>query len=218
MRAVIFAGGEISDREAARRALRPEDWIVAADGGSAHCLALGLTPSALIGDLDSADPGLSSTWREAGVEVIPHPANKDQTDLELALLLAVDRGADEILALGVMGGRWDHSIANLLLAAHPALRGVSLTLSDGRQQARLLETEGNLQGMPGDIVSLIPIGGDAAGITTTGLAYPLQNGTLTLGSSRGISNVLTGPQASVSLRQGLLLVFLIPAQDPGGAS
>ncbi|MGH2604962.1 MAG: thiamine diphosphokinase, partial [Anaerolineales bacterium] len=92
------------------------------------------------------------------------------------------------------------------------------TLSDGSQQARLLETEGSLQGRPGDLVSLVPIGGDAVGITTAGLAFPLHDGALTFGSSRGISNVLTGPQASVSLRQGLLLVFLIPAHDKGGAS
>ena len=217
MRAVIFAGGEIPNREAARRALRTDDWILAADGGSAHCLALGLTPSVLIGDLDSADPAQTSAWRHAGVEVVQHPADKDKTDLELALLLAVDRGANEILVLGAMGGRWDHSLANMMLIAHPGLRGIPLTLSDGSQQARLLQNAGILQGRPGDLVSLVPIGGDAVGITTAGLAYPLQDDTLTFGSSRGISNVLTGPQASVSLRQGLLLVFLIPTEDKGGA-
>ncbi|MGH2627588.1 MAG: thiamine diphosphokinase, partial [Anaerolineales bacterium] len=168
MRAVIFAAGEIPDREAARRGLRPEDWIVAADGGASHCLALGLTPALLIGDLDSVDPAQAAAWRRAGVEVIAHPPDKDKTDLELALLLAVERGAAEILVLGAMGGRWDHSLANVLLAAHPALRGVPLTVSDGMQQVRLLESEARLQGSPGDIVSLIPIGGDADGITTHG--------------------------------------------------
>lgn len=218
MRAVIFAGGEIPDREAARRALQPEDWIVAADGGSRHCRALGITPSVLIGDLDSADPAQVSAWRQAGIEVIPYPPEKNMTDLELALWLALDRGAGEILVLGAMGGRWDHSLANVMLTAHPALRRIPLTLSDGRQQARLLHGEGRWQGNPGDMVSLIPIGGDAAGVTTAGLRYPLQDGTLDFGSSRGLSNVLTGSEASVSVRRGMLLAFFIPGGQPGGAA
>ena len=217
MRAVIFAGGDFPWPQEARRWLRPEDWILAADGGAVHCQALGLHPAVLIGDLDSLDPQAAEAQRSAGVEIILHPRAKDETDLELAAVHAVRGGADEIVIFGAFGGRWDHTLANFLLAAHPALRHLRLTFTDGRRRAWVIPDEAEVSGSPGDLVSLLPIGGDAHGISTTGLEYALQNGSLLLGSSRGVSNVLVDSPAHISVREGLLLLVVSPREGEGGS-
>lgn len=204
MRAVIFANGTIGNSDSV---LSEKDLIIAADGGMYHCLSLGLTPDVVIGDLDSLTADDIKGLQIASVEIIRYPAKKDQTDLELALKLAIDRGADEIVVFGAMGGRWDMSIANILLLAEQNLSGATIRIIDGRHEIMLLRAgkEITFHGEKGDILSLIPLGRDALGITTIGLEYPLKNDVLRLGSSRGISNVLIGNSARVFLKQGLLL-------------
>jgi thiamine pyrophosphokinase len=206
---VIFANGLVSDLAAARAALRPADLLVAADGGLHHCQALGLQPHAVVGDLDSLEPGEHAALAAAGVQVERHPARKDETDLELALRLALARGARDILIFGALGGRWDQTLANLLLLAHPDFRAARLRLLDGPQQIYRVQGLASIEGEPGDTVSLIALGGDATGITTTGLDYPLANDTLAFASTRGISNVLLGRRATVTVAHGLLACVVI---------
>jgi thiamine pyrophosphokinase len=207
VRAVIFANGDLTDPQAALAGLRPDDLVLAADGGLRHCRGLGIAPHALVGDLDSLPEVDLGALQASGVELVRHPARKDQTDLELALHLAVARGARQILVYGAFGARWDHSVANLLLGAGPALQGVQVIFHDGRQRAGAVRGECTIEGRAGDVVSLVPIGGDARGVTTTGLEYRLREGVLPFGSGLGVSNVMTGPQASVRVREGALLYF-----------
>ena len=210
-RTIIFANGEVSDLEAARAVIQPTDTLIAADGGAKHCRALGLTPHVLIGDFDSLAPADLAALEAAGTRVIRHPARKDQTDLELALDYALAEGANDIVILGALGGRWDQTFANLLLLALPALSSTRIRLLDGTQEISLLRGPGQLTltGNAGDTVSLIPIGGDAHGITTSGLEYPLRDETLNFGSTRGISNVMLERQATISLTEGLLICAVI---------
>lgn len=210
MRAVIFAAGDLPSPEAARQVLRPDDWILAADGGARHCRALGIQPAVVIGDLDSIRPEDSAILRHAGSEFLAHPARKDETDLELAVQHAIRGGATDILVLGAFGGRWDHTLANLMLSAHPSLRSIPLAFTDGQQRAWRIVGETEVEGEPGDWVSLIPIGGDALGVSTSGLEYPLDDGTLRMGSSLGVSNTLLERRARVSVREGCVLLFLVP--------
>ncbi len=211
MRTVVFANGLIADLPHARAVLAPNDVVVAADGGARHLQALGIRPQVLIGDFDSLGPGEVEAMRLAGTEVIQHPARKDFTDLELALLHAVEQGADEILVLGALGNRWDQTLANLLLAASERFSGTPVILLDGPQELRLLRGGEKLalRGRPGDTVSLIPLFGDAVGVATHGLEYPLRGEDLSFGSTRGVSNVLLGEPASVSLREGILMCVII---------
>lgn len=204
MRAVIFANGTIGNSDSV---LSGKDLIIAADGGTHHCLSLSITPDVVIGDLDSLSADDIKGLQIASVEIIRYPAKKDQTDLELALKLAIDRGADEIVVFGAMGGRWDMSIANILLLAEQNLSGATIRIIDGRHEIMLLQAgkEITFHGKKGDILSLIPLGRDALGITLSGLEYPLKNDVLRFGSSRGISNVLIRNSATVFLKQGLLL-------------
>ena len=204
MQAAIFANGIVDD---AGFVFSGNDLIIAADGGLHHCRSLSITPDVVIGDIDSL-AGDDIKWLQiAGVEIIRYPAKKDQTDLELALKLAIDRGADEIVVFGAMGGRWDMSIANILLPAEQNLSNATIRIIDGRHEIMLLRTgkEITVHGEKGDILSLIPLGRDTLGITTIGLEYPLKDDILKLGSSRGISNVFIENSATVLLKQGLLL-------------
>ena len=216
MRAVIFANGQLSSPQASRSALRPGDLLIAADGGSHHCLSLGLVPDVLIGDFDSLDEAELAGMQASDVEMIRHPVHKDFTDLELALKYARQRGAQEILVFAALGARWDQTLANLLLPAASDLQESLIVLMDGPQEIRLLRGGETLevQGQPGDTLSLVPLGGDALGVTTGHLEYPLDGETLFFGATRGISNVFLSKTALVRLEAGLLLCIVIH-QDKG---
>ncbi|MBI3957406.1 MAG: thiamine diphosphokinase [Chloroflexi bacterium] len=207
MRALIFVNGTIDDYAQLARWLRPDDYTIAADGGARHCAALGLRPAVLVGDLDSIAPDLLADYESAGVTIERHPPRKDETDLELAVRRAVTDGAAEILLLGALGGRLDQTLANLLLPAR-ADWPVPILLADGMQLARVLcgGKSVTLHGAPGDTVSAVPLSAEVAGITYTGLEYPLVNATLRLGSTQGVSNRLVGESATICIASGILLV------------
>ncbi len=206
MRTVIFANGVLNNLQDVHDIILPDDLIIAADGGTTHCRALGIKPSIVIGDLDSLDPDYLKSLQTSGTEIISYPINKDQTDLELALHKALDLGSDEILVLGALGARWDMTIANLLLPASPGFSKVTVRLIDGHQEIILLRGQGELifNGKKGDMLSLIPLGQDAYGVTLRGLEYPLKDDVLKFGATRGISNVLIDDTATVYLKKGLL--------------
>jgi thiamine pyrophosphokinase len=213
-RAIIFANGLLADPAAARAALRPTDHIIAADGGLHHLQALGVSPHVLIGDLDSVGPDEARQAAASGVRLERFSPRKDQTDLELAVRLAIRDGAVDILIFGALGARWDHTLANLLLLAHPDFRAARLRLVDGAQQIYLIQGQAHLEGQPGDTVSLIALTGEASGVTTEGLEYPLTRGRLAFGSTLGVSNVLLGHTASVRVEEGLLACIVIRASAP----
>ena len=208
MRTIIFVNGELNGLEAARDLIQPEDLIIAADGGSKHCRALGVTPSVLIGDLDSVSEEEIAEWKQSGVEIIRYDPCKDETDLELALLYAKANGLDEVLVLGGLGGRWDQTLANLLLPVYKKLHGLQVSFWDDGQWLYLVEGEKVLEGRVGQTLSLIPIGGDAVGVTTQGLEWPLTDETLHFGATRGVSNVIVDDKVIVKVRKGFILCIL----------
>ena len=207
MRTVIIAGGQTGG-QGWRRWVREGDWIIGADGGAARALAWGLIPDLVIGDMDSLPDTARAVLLSEGCRFVEHPRAKDETDLELALVRAVREGAQEIVVLGALGGRLDHALANILLLTLPSLAGIPVRIAEGDQQA-LLARGGEtveLEGAPGDLVSLLPLGGDARGVTTRGLAWALEEDTLRFGSSRGVSNEMTAGKAGIRVNEGLLLV------------
>jgi len=219
--ALILANGELGDLDVARARLaqRAPDVVIAADGGAGYASLLGLQLDALVGDLDSATPEESTRLTESGTELMRRPREKDETDLELALLYAFGRGAEEAIVLGAAGGRIDMTLANVLLLLHPALAGRRIRLWVGRQTAYLLRPPGGeIDGAAGDAVSLIPLQGDAQGVTTHGLAFSLAAETLGSGPARGVSNRIAGPDPSVELTSGALLVVHTPQDELPGSS
>jgi thiamine pyrophosphokinase len=211
LKTIIMANGQISDWQAAGELLEAADLIVAANGGTHHCTQLGFQPDVVVGDLDSLSDSAIDDLRAAEVELIQHPKRKDATDLELALEQVRQRGAQRVLVLGAVGGRWDQSLANFHLIASPRWQPMEIEVVDGPQSVHPIHPgrELELQGRPGDLVSLIPFGGDAEGVRSHGLEYPLENESLAYDRSRGISNVLVDPPARISLQQGTLLCTII---------
>ena len=210
--AVVLANGDLNPPKDMPARLAAAGLVVAADGGSRHCRTLDLLPDIVVGDLDSLDSEARAELEAQGVQFVSHPADKDQTDLELALLHAKQVGALEILVLAGLGRRWDHTFANLLLAAHTQFSGQRILFLDGEQRLFVIRGPVRLDARMGERVSLLPLGGDADGVSTRGLQYPLNLETLTFGSSRGISNVVLTEGAEVDIVAGCLLCVISPAE------
>jgi thiamine pyrophosphokinase len=214
-RALVFANGDLNDGPAVQEALAhaTDSLILAADGGARLALACGLTPAVVVGDIDSLTPGDLDDLRARGATIERHPPDKDETDLELALLAAVRRGATWIRVIGGVGGRIDQTLANITLLTLPELAGRDTRLVAGRQTLWLIGPGDHaLDGDPGDTISLIPLMGDARDVRTEGLAYPLRGETLRFGPARGVSNVIVTQPAHVRLDAGLLVVVHTPGK------
>jgi thiamine pyrophosphokinase len=204
---VIIANGNAPDETTVRHWLDSATRLFCADGGARAALSLGLRPDVVVGDLDSLDDAQQAQLAALGCRLAVYPVAKDWTDLELALKLAMEEGATEVVILGALGGRLDQELANIMLLLLPELDNISVRIVDERQEMFVTRTEATIAGQPGDIVSLIPWGGDVMGIITEGLMYPLRDEPLLAGPARGISNVMMGQVARVTLRSGALLVI-----------
>jgi thiamine pyrophosphokinase len=214
VKAIVVAGGDAALEDAAQ--LTGTDLVIAADSGAAWLDAVGRQPDLVIGDMDSIPPDLLKRLAAQGVTIEPHPPDKEASDAELAVARAVAMGASEIVILGGFGGqRLDHELANLLLLAE-GWSGAELRLVRGATSARAIQGRGRLEleGAAGDLVTLLPLAGDARGVRTHGLRYPLEGEALHLGRSRGLSNLITEAPASVSLDGGILLVIEM-RKEPG---
>jgi len=205
-RAVIFVNGQVNDLEFVRSLILPGDLLLAADGGTRHALELNLMPSKIIGDLDSLPEPDLKLAKASGCEVFQHPRDKDESDFELALRLAIDSGFRELLVIGALGGRLDQTLANLALLTNPALAELEIKMDDGVEEAWFVRNRCDLCGKIGDTVSLIPWRGNVSGITTSGLRWPLKNETLFADRTRGISNELSTDKGNIQIKNGLLLV------------
>jgi thiamine pyrophosphokinase len=214
--AVIAIGGEPYD--AGVVALLPVSrFTIAADSGLDHARRAGLDVDLVVGDLDSVTPGALAAASRDGVAVERHPRDKDAVDTELAIDAALARGFEHIVVVSGGGDRLDHGLAALFLLAAPRLAECRVEAWWGGAHVHVLRgpAEVELTGPAGAIVSLIPVHGDAVGVTTCGLRFPLAEEDLPAGTSRGVSNELLGGRASVSSRGGALLV-VVP-HSPGGA-
>jgi len=185
--------------------------LICADGGCEAAKAWGLKPHLLVGDMDSISSTTLAEFALGGVEIRKLAVEKDETDLEMALYAAIELGAQQLTIIGGLGGRLDHTLGNLYLLATPRLRTAGVqTHILGEREAVFLLAGGNkltLEGQAGELLSLLPLAGDAQGVRTENLYYPLKGETLFFGPTRGVSNLFTGPQATISLEAGLLLAI-----------
>jgi thiamine pyrophosphokinase len=203
--ALVFAGGDAVDDDVAARLPGADVTVVAADSGVEHALALGRHVDLVIGDFDSADPTAVDAAVAGGAEVRRYPAEKDQSDLELALGAARERGARRVTVVGGSGGRLDHFLANALLLASPAYADIEIEALVGDARITVIHERARLSGAPGDLCSLLAVGGPARRVRTTGLRYPLDGEDLLPGSTRGLSNEFIEPVATVTLEHGAVL-------------
>jgi thiamine pyrophosphokinase len=212
MEALVFAGGDPVD--ARWRAGLPADaWIVAADSGLEHVHALGRRADVVVGDMDSVSPAALERAVAEGARVEEYPADKDATDLELALAAAKAAGATRVTVLSAGGGRLDHFLANVVLFAAPEWETFELNALIGDAHIVVVRERTELRGPVGSIVSLVAAAGPVTGIHTDGLRWPLAGDELAPGSTRGVSNEMTAPVATVTVTGGVLLAIQ-PDADP----
>ena len=226
MRALVLLGGGVADYGAVQAVARSCSLIVAADGGARHLDPLGLVPDRLVGDFDSIGDELLERLHSSGIPTERHPADKDMTDSEIAFRNVEAQGADEVLVVGALGSRPDHGLANQLLSARCAARGVRYWLFDGRTLMTPLcggtvcsslsgrQVEEFLGAESAKLaISLIPLSPEAKGVHTRGLRFPLDGATLATGSTLGVSNQLDGSLSDlfVGCTEGSLLFVATPA-------
>jgi thiamine pyrophosphokinase len=218
VRVVVFAGVPVRPTVGLRARLAGADRVLAADSGARSALACGLTPDLVVGDLDSIDARTLARLRRLRVPLEVFPTDKDATDSDLALRRAAAWGASAITLVGALGGpRLDHGLANVLLLARPEWAALRLTLLDNRTEMTLLRggETWTWATAPREIVSLLPLGEAAGGVTTAGLRWPLTDATLPPGSTWGVSNEAVAATASVRLAAGHLLVArTLPPDQP----
>ena len=208
--ALIFAGGEpvhprwhseIQDRA------RLGALVIAADSGIEHAHSLNLVASLLIGDLDSATTEAIERARSEGTVIDEHSADKDETDLALALRAARTARVTHATVLGVGGGRTDHLFANALLLAQDTYADLIIDARFGPDLLTVVRARTTLTGAPGDLVTLLAVGGTARGVTTSGLRWQLNSEQLEPGSSRGVSNEMIAAEAVIQIESGVLLTI-----------
>jgi thiamine pyrophosphokinase len=203
---VVVAGGNPPDPESAR-AVPLGARVIAADSGLEHALALALDVEVAVGDFDSASPEAVARAEASGTRIERHPAEKDATDLELALDTALALGPERILVLAGDGGRLDHLLSTLLLLGSSRYETVEIDAFVGPARVHVIRGQREFHGEPGELVSLLAVHGPAEGVRTEGLAYPLEGETLEPGSSRGVSNVFAAKTARISIERGVLLAI-----------
>ena len=206
--AIIVMGGVVPDLELAGVLETNGVLVVAADSGAVHAAAAGLSIDIAVGDFDSIPLSLLQELEDSGVRIERHPVAKDATDLELAIDVAIREGADVITVVGGHGGRVDQSFANAFVIASPLYAHVSMHGILDSALVSVVHGGGGVTftGAPGDVVTILPLHGDAGGVRTSGLEYPLSGETLPAGTTRGVSNVLIENEASVSIDHGTVLV------------
>ena len=208
--ALIFAGGEpvhpMWHKEIRERACSGA-LVIAADSGIEHLHALGLVAALLIGDLDSATTESIERARSEGTVIDEHSADKDETDLALALRAARTARVTHATVLGVGGGRTDHLFANALLLAQDTYDDLIIDARFGPDLLTVVRARTTLTGAPGDLVTLLAVGGTARGVTTSGLRWQLNSEQLEPGSSRGVSNEMIAAEAVIEIESGVLLAI-----------
>lgn len=208
----VFAAGVIEEsaHDRLRAVLADVDLVIAADGGLAHAVTLGLRTDVLVGDLDSADPTLVATAEADGTHIERHPAAKDETDLELALRRAAEAAPAKVTLVGAHGGRIDHELANLALIAQRRWfdAGLSLVADDGHRTVHIVHDHVDLAEPAGTTISVLPWLGSATGVDERGMQWDLTDATLDAGTSQGMSNVAKAPTQHISVTTGILLVIV----------
>jgi thiamine pyrophosphokinase len=207
---VVFSGGPAPPARVAA-AIPAGAPVIAADLGAAHALRLGLSLSAVVGDLDSLDAATLRALRAQGTRIDAYPTNKDASDLALALDAAVELAPRRILVIGATTGRFDHVVAQPLLLASDAYAGIELDALLGSARLHVIRGERRLHGRVRALISLFAVNGPARGVRSEGLAYPLRGEELPAGSTRGLSNIFSFEQASLTVGEGVVLA-LVPGR------
>ncbi len=207
MRAFIYTGGKIHAENITEHP-KADDLTVAADSGYHNAVALGERVDILLGDFDS----IGTLPPDGGFERIQVPVEKDLTDTQLAVEVALERGADEVILIGGLSGRLDHTLSTLVILEDLYARGYHATLTDGQSRVRFMRSTSTLIARNGyKYLSLLAADDTVKGVTIEGCKYPLKNATLRRSLGFAVSNEITGNVALISVKKGG--VYLVESRD-----
>ena len=211
MNCIIIANGNLSDYDFSKRIIHKHNFIICADGGAKHLYHMGICPQVVLGDFDSIDADIKNYFINKNVEFIRFPVHKDYTDTELAVEYAIENGATEITFMGVMGHRMDHTLANITMLTSLVDKGIKAEIVDEHNHIIATKNSLDIDGSPGDLLSIIPLSEKVENISIEGLEYPLKNATICMGSSLGVSNKFRESKAKIIFDIGTIL--LIKSKD-----
>lgn len=204
---LLLANGEYGDITAYYPLAQKADLILCADGGANYAYQMGITPHYIIGDLDSIKPEVKEYFSGRKVGFKKYPAAKDFTDIQLTLALADELGADRIILLGTLGGRLDHTMANLYSCIEAVKKGKKISHVGARVIIYLVTDRLRLKGRAGDLVSIIALTEKSEGITIKNFAYPLEDAVLYNEKPYAVSNRMTADNAEITVAGGVIAVF-----------
>ncbi len=208
-RCVIVSAGELRDYARARAFLHEGDFFVFCDGGLAHADGLGIKPDLVVGDFDSCDASVLAKWQDS-CEIVQLPREKDDTDTLFAVKLALEKGFNDFLLLGAMGGRFDHALGNVSILLYLQGLGKKALLVDDYSVMQIAGSEPLLIEDSYSYFSVLTVAGDVSGVNIKNAKYPLENASLSSDFQLGISNeVLPGKVAQVSVEHGRVLVVTV---------
>ena len=206
---IIISGGRFGDPIFFKKKIAEigAALIIACDGGVRHLQQLGIKPDVIIGDMDSIEPAQLTSYSAQGVKIIKYPANKDFTDTELALDYALNLKPTAIYIWGALGGRIDHTLANVFLLRKGQKAGIKTYLIDEYCEAFIVDKKASFVDAKGVTVSLFAFSFKVEGLSLSGFVYPLKDAVLMMGESLGVSNIINKAHAKISVRAGKLLVI-----------
>ncbi|OUQ58861.1 thiamine diphosphokinase [Tyzzerella sp. An114] len=207
MRAIVFGGADIDDYSFCKKYINSENIIICCDRGLLHADRLEVKPDYIVGDFDSVADTLLKEYREKNFDIEEYPSHKNYTDLELGINIAIEKGADDIIIMGGIGSRIDHTFGNMHLLYMLLKKNIKACLINEHNYITLTNSKLKLKGDKGETVSVLPFMGDAFGVTLKGFEYPLNDATMKCGESLGVSNVVVDDEAFVEVKEGCLAVM-----------
>lgn len=210
MKICIILNGKIKDYDYIKDIINKNnyDYIICADGGANHSYKMGIIPDYIIGDLDSISSEIIDFYKSKDVKFEKFPSKKDETDTEICIYLASKLNAKEIDFIGALGGRIDHMIANINLLYYVRSKGIFTRIISEKEDIYIaIDEEISINGDIGDTISVIPLNGDAKGVTLKQLEYPLNNYNMKFSVPLGISNVMLDKKCSIKVEQGSLIII-----------
>ncbi len=208
MKCIIFSNGDYgTDLSIYRSIIANSDLIICADGGANYAWEMGITPYCIIGDMDSIDAAVKDFYEKESIPIRKYSRKKDFTDTQLALAIAEEAKANEIVFVGSLGKRLDHTLSNLYCCIEAAQRGVSIKHFSPNLTIHLVTETIDLVGKTGDLVSILSLTDSSNCVSESGLDFSLDNVCLTKDNPYAISNLMGREHVTINVGQGVLAVF-----------
>ena len=210
MKVCIVLNGEIKDYDYINSILLTGNYnyIICSDGGANHAYNMNIVPDYIIGDLDSVNENIIEYYKSKNVIFERFPAKKDETDTELCIEFSNKLKVKEIHLIGALGGRIDHTIANINLLYYIRKKGIIPKIISEKEEIYIaIDEDITIDGEIGDTISILPIKNDAKCVTLKNLEYPLEESDMEFSRPLGISNVMTDINCNIKVKEGSIIII-----------